>query len=368
MKKILCGALLAALLLVLLSACGRKAETPVPAAESAEAPSSAQRPPVPSGEIPVQSAAAVFPLLDAPFSDAESEEMVNHNCARFSLVDVDRYYTRGYFDDGSCGLFRYTVVDAVLRDRAVLLFDCGADYLTQKDGRLYFLGEAGRIESILPDGTARRTELDLPCRSLQLCEGTFYCLTEEGTLLALRGGEPEPLLAGCGWAFVSTQGIFYTALADGRVHLYRSGTRTDLVLTAEAAQTPTVIARRLYYLTQESDGLHLLALDLFSGERFRLADPLSQPADFIRLGGGWALRFSAADTPARQLSVPCDTVFDAHAAFTDVSASDLMRCRGLDGDLRTEELLDANGSPVGTALVLPDGRLYASYAAENPRK
>ena len=176
------------------------------------------------------------------------------------------------------------------------------------------------------------------------------------------------LLSGCGWAFVSTQGIFYTALADGRVHLYRSGTRTDLVLTAEAAQTPTVIARRLYYLTPESDGLHLLALDLISGERLRLASPLSQPADFIRLGGGWGLRFSAADAPTRQLSVPCDTVFDARAAFTDASASELMRCRGLDGDLRTEELLDANGSPVGTALVLPDGRLYASYAAENPRK
>ena len=365
-KKVLC-ALLAALLLVPLSACGKRAETPAAAQAPAAAQSAPAIPALPES-VTAGSAESAFPLLDAPFSDAETEEMVNHNCARFSLVDVDRYYTRSYYEDGSCCLARYTVVDAVLRDRAELLRDCPAEYLTQSDGRLVFLGETHRVESVLPDGTDRRTELDLPCRSLQLCEGTFYCLTEEGTLLALRGGEPEPLLAGCGWAFVSTQGIFYTALADGRVHLYRSGTRTDLVLTAEAAQTPTVIARRLYYLTQENDGLHLLALDLVSGERFRLAAPLSQPADFIRLGGGWGLRFSAADAPTRQLSVPCDTVFDARAAFTDASASELMRCRGLDGDLRTEELLDANGSPVGTALVLPDGRLYASYAAENPRK
>ena len=351
MKKILCGALLAALLLVLLSACGRKAETPVPAAESAEAPSSAQRPPVPSGEIPAQSAAAVFPLLDAPFSDAESEEMVNHNCARFSLVDVDRYYTRGYFDDGSCGLFRYTVVDAVLRDRAVLLFDCGADYLTQKDGRLYFLGEAGRIESVLPDGTERRTELDEPCRSLQNGDGIFYCLTAEGTLLALRESGAEPLLGGCGWAFVSREGIFYTALADGRAHLYRPGTHTDLVLTQEAAEKPTVIGQRLYYLAEESGGLHLRALDLVSGETFRLERALAEPADFIRLGGGWALRFAPADAPARQLCAACGTVFDERAVFSDFSASGPLRCRGLDGDLRTEELLDENGRPVGTALV-----------------
>ena len=236
-KKVLC-ALLAALLLVPLSACGKRAETPAAAQAPAAAQSAPAIPALPES-VTAGSAESAFPLLDAPFSDAETEEMVNHNCARFSLVDVDRYYTRSYYEDGSCCLARYTVVDAVLRDRAELLRACPADYLTQSDGRLVFLGET--------------------------CEGTFYCLTEEGTLLALRGGEPEPLLAGCGWAFVSTQGIFYTALADGRVHLYRSGTRTDLVLTAEAAQTPTVIARRLYYLTQENDGLHLLALDLFSG-------------------------------------------------------------------------------------------------------
>ena len=351
-KRVVC-ALLALLLAAPLCACGRAKAAPETAAPAADA----ER----ASEIP-----AAFPLLSAPFTEEESEAMANHNAARFALLDTDRYFTREYFDDGSCALVRYTIVDAVPRDRTVLAPDCAADYLALLDGRLYFLGDGGRVESMKADGAERRTELDRPCRSLQVFGGALICLGADGTLLSLRGGEEETLLSGCAWAFVSAEGVFYTALSDGRAHLYRPEARTDTALTDAAAESPTVIGRMLYYLAREGDGAYLCALDLFDGESLRLDEPVLPPAEFLPLDGEWSVRLRFVPDGARQMTAPCGALFSS-AAFVPAGGAERMRCRSLDADLRTEELLSPDGAPLGTALILPDGRSYPFYAADNPR-
>ena len=309
----------------------------------------------------------VFPLLSAPFSERESEAMVNHNAARFALLLENYYYTRGYYADGSCALVRYEVIDESLHHRTVLVEDCGADYLTEAGGRLYYLSREHTVESVSKDGGEKRAELAVRCRSLQPYDGALIALGEDGTLLALRGGETETLLGGCSWAFVSSAGIFYTALSDGRAHLYRPDTQTDVTLTAAAAELPTVIGRTLYYLAREGDGGHLCALDLSDGTSRRMASAVSRAPDFIRLGSGWGVRLFGLVGETQQRTVVCEALFDEPLVSSTAEPGRLFVCRGLDGDLRTDEILYLDGTPLGTALILPDGRSYPLLAEDNPR-
>ena len=360
MKKRLCCALLALLLAAPLCACGgagRRGEGAASPAE--EAPAAA--------EAVTMIDEPVFPLLSAPFSDSESEAMVNHNAARFALLVDNIYYTRGYYADGGCALVRYEVIDATLHRRTVLVDDCGAEYLTEMGGRLYYLGREHTVESISTGGGDAREELALRCRSLQFYDGALLALLEDGSLLALRGGETETLLGGCSWAFASSAGIFYTALSDGRAHLYRPETRTDVTLTAAAAETPTVIGQTLYYLAREGDGGHLCALDLSDGTSRRMASPVSREPDFIRLGSGWGVRLFGLAGETQQRTVACEALCDEPLVSTTAEPGRLFVCRGLDGDLRTDEILYLDGTPLGTALILPDGRSYPLYAEDNPR-
>jgi hypothetical protein len=88
MKKRLCCALLALLLAAPLCACGG-------AGQRAEADASpAEETPAAEETVTVVKE-PVFPLLSAPFSESESEAMVNHNAARFALLLENFYYTRG---------------------------------------------------------------------------------------------------------------------------------------------------------------------------------------------------------------------------------------------------------------------------------
>ena len=360
MKKRLCCALLALLLAAPLCACGgagRRGEGAASPAE--EAPAAA--------EAVTMIDEPVFPLLSAPFSESESEAMVNHNAARFALLVDNFYYTRGYYADGGCALVRYEVIDATLHRRTVLVDDGGAEYLTEMGGRLYYLGREHTVESVSTGGGDAREELALRCRSLQLYDGALLALLEDGSLLALREGERETLLGGCSWAFASSAGIFYTALSDGRAHLYRPETRTDVTLTAAAAETPTVIGQTLYYLAREGDGGHLCALDLSDGTSRRMASPVSREPDFIRLGSGWGVRLFGLPGETQQRTAACEALFDEPLVSTTAEPGRLFVCRGLDGELRTDEILYLDGTPLGTALILPDGRSYPLYAEDNPR-
>ena len=370
MRKRFIALLLCAALLLALAGCG--SPRPQTRAEVREpeqsAPPAGGEEPAPNTELPPapRSAEASFPLLARPFSDAESEAMANHNARRCALLVVNYYYCRCLYSDGSDALVRYEIVDNNLRHRTVLTPDCPADFLCESEGRLYYLNADGLPESVETDGGARRVELDAPCRSLQLHDGALYCLLAEGTLLALRGGEKEALLAGCAWAFVSEQGVFYTA-ADGRAHLFDPETRTDVTLTAEAALCPTLIGTTLFYAADEADGRHLRALELSDGTQRRMAQAFRGEIEFLRgWDGGWQLRLSGLGGAAGQQTLALAAAFDDAPAVQ--SAADAYRrlCRGLGDGLRTDELFSPDGAALGFELVLPGGGAYTSLAADNP--
>lgn len=344
MKKRILAAILAVLLLVPLCACGaqHKPERNLPQATEQSEPSA---PAAPAPEI--VSTEASFPLLAAPFSDAQSEAMVNHNCRRCALMVENYFYCGCALSDGSRALVRFEVIDGGLYRPEVLRRGCGAEYLTLWDGRLYYLGEGERPESIALDGTDCRRELGESCRSLQIFDGALYCLLPDGTLLALRGGEREELPIRCGWAFVSDAGVFYTA-ADGRAHLYAPASRTDIVLTAAAAEGLTVIGQRLYYA---ADGT-LCELDLTSGALLSSDYSLEAAPEFLwSYDYGWYARLRIG---GETRLAPLGGLFGSVASFPAAEGSRV--CRAVDGDLRTDELFDANGATVAFALVMPDGR------------
>ena len=264
--------LLCAALLLTLAGCGSprqvndaRAGAPEPERTAPQTEQGQTLPPAAEAPEQPRSTEASFPLLARVFSDAESEDMANLNARRCALLVVNYYYCRCLYADGSSALVRYEIVDNNLRHRSVLTPDCPADFLSESEGRLYYLNADGAAESVGTDGSGRRVELDAPCLSLQLFNGALYCLLADGTLLALRGGEKEALLAGCARAFVSEQGVFYTAASDGRAHLFDPEALTDVTLTAEAALCPTLIGTTLYYAAEEADGRHLRALDLADG-------------------------------------------------------------------------------------------------------
>ena len=369
MRKRPIALLLCAALLFTLAGCGRPRSAG--AAETAPPDTAQTRAPEPTeGDAalpaPPESVPLSFPLLASPFSEAETEEMINHNARRCALIVVNYYYCQCLYADGSRALVRYEIVDSYLRDRTRLVADCPADFLFERDGRLYYLAADGRPESVGVDGADRRVELDAPCLSLQLCGDTLYCLGADGLLLALRGGEREALLAGCSWAFVSQRGIFYTAASDGRVHLFYPGSHTDVTLTSAAAEAPTVIGTTLYYASVEADGRHLCALNLASGAERRTDAAFPAAPDFFRAAGGeFRLRVTLPGG-GEQRVVACAAAFDSSASDWKTEESPLRRCRSLQYPLRTDELLASDGGSLGFALILPDGRSYSGLAADNP--
>ena len=369
MKRKLTAALLCAALLLTLAGCGKAPSGGETRAEPSQEPSQTQTAAPPEPEVPEKgtSVPLSFPLLAAPFSDAQTEAMVNHNARRCALTIEDRYYSGCLYDDGSRALVRYEIIDNGLYHRTSLVPDCAAEFLCESGGRLYYLGASGMPESIKGDGTERRTELDAPCRSLQFFNGMLYCLTEDGTLLGLRGGEKEALLGGCSWAWVWEKGVLYTDAADGRAHFYAFGVRTDVTLTAAAAETPTVIGSALYYTVSEPDGKHLCSLDLISGETQRQETPFDGEADYLRdRSGDWAVRLTGLGGEAGQQIVSCAAAFAAPLRAQRTEEGYLRRCRGQDDILRTDELFSPDGTPLGFALVLPDGSGALCLAADIP--
>ena len=344
-KKRMIAALLSVLLLLPLCACGARRDVE----KSLPQETGQNEPGVTAAPAPeIVSTEASFPLLAAPFSDAQSEAMVNHNCRRCALMVENYFYCGCALSDGSRALVRFEVIDGGLYRPEVLRGGCGADYLTLWDGRLYYLGPGGRPESIALDGSDCRAELNETCLSLQPFGGALYCLLPDGTLLALRGGEREQLPIRCGWAFVSDAGVFYTAAADGRAHLYDPASRTDIVLTAAAAEGLTVIKQMLYFA---ADGA-LCALDLANGELLRSEYPLAAAPEFLwSYDYGWYARLRIG---GETRLAPLGGLFGNVASFPAAEGSRV--CRAVDGDLRTDELFDASGATVAFALVMPDGR------------
>lgn len=345
MKKRILAAALCALLLLPLAACGGgRTRGGAPAAPETAAPEAT-------------AAAPSFPLLAAAFTDAQSEAMVNHNARRCALMVENYYYCGCALADGSRALVRFEVIDGGLYRPEVLRRDCGAEFLSLCGERLYYLGPGSRPESIALDGTDPRTELDAPCRSLQVTSDAVVFLREDGTLLIRRGAENGTLLEGCARAFVFDGGVFY-ADAEGRAHLCVPETRSDCILTASAAEGATVIGRTLYYT--DADG-SLCALDLASGAERRAALGLAAGPEFLwSYEEGWAARLT--DGAGRQALVRADALFDTAPAFA--APAEGHRCRGLDGDLHTDELLDGAGATLGFALVMPDGRELRKMAAD----
>ena len=366
--------LLCAALLLTLAGCGSprqvndtRAGAPEPERTAPQTEQGQTLPPAAEAPEQPRSTEASFPLLARAFSDAESEDMANLNARRCALLVVNYYYCRCLYADGSSALVRYEIVDNNLRHRSVLTPDCPADFLSESEGRLYYLNADGAAESVGTDGSGRRVELDAPCLSLQLFNGALYCLLADGTLLALRGGEKEALLAGCARAFVSEQGVFYTAASDGRAHLFDPEALTDVTLTAEAALCPTLIGTTLYYAAEEADGRHLRALDLADGAQRRMAQAFRGELEFFRgWDGQWRLRLDGLGGAAGQQTLFLAAAFDAAPAVQ--SAADAYRrlCRGLGDGLRTDELFSADGAALGFELVLPGGGAYTSLAADNP--
>ena len=307
MKKRILAAALCALLLLPLAACGGgRTRGGAPAAPETAAPEAT-------------AAAPSFPLLAAAFTDAQSEAMVNHNARRCALMVENYYYCGCALADGSRALVRFEVIDGGLYRPEVLRRDCGAEFLSLCGERLYYLGPGSRPESIALDGTDPRT--------------------------------------GCARAFVFDGGVFY-ADAEGRAHLCVPETRSDCILTASAAEGATVIGRTLYYT--DADGA-LCALDLASGAERRAALGLAAGPEFLwSYEEGWAARLT--DGAGRQALVRADALFDTAPAFA--APAEGHRCRGLDGDLHTDELLDGAGATLGFALVMPDGRELRKMAAD----
>ena len=362
--------LLCAALLLTLAGCGSprqvndtRAGAPEPERTAPQTEQGQTLPPAAEAPEQPRSTEASFPLLARAFSDAESEDMANLNARRCALLVVNYYYCRCLYADGSSALVRYEIVDNNLRHRSVLTPDCPADFLSESEGRLYYLNADGAAESVGTDGSGRRVELDAPCLSLQLFDGALYCLLADGTLLALRGGEKEALLAGCARAFVSEQGVFYTAASDGRAHLFDPEALTDVTLTAEAALCPTLIGTTLYYAAEEADGRHLRALDLADGAQRRMAQAFRGELEFFRgWDGQWRLRLDGLGGAAGQQTLLLAAAFDDAPAVQ--SAADAYRrlCRGLGDGLRTDELFSADGAALGFELVLPGGGAHTSLA------
>ena len=350
MKRRIMAAGLSFVLLFVLGACGRSRAAVT--AEPAPVTPTSQGPVDDSSQISAAQEAvrAVYPLAVLAFSSLETEEMVCYNAHRCALMIINYYYCCAVHSDDSRSLVRYEIIDNGFHHRTVLLDNCGGEYLSFDGEKLWCICSDGSVVSLLPDGSDLKTELSDPCRSLQLRDGTAYCLADDGRLFALRDDALQVVLADCAAAFVSDNGIFFTTLSDGRAHLFDNA-GNDWLLTDTAAQGLTVIGTTLYYASSESDGKHLCSLDLLSGNTIRSGIAFTGPFDLITgSDGSWIARLY---DPDGGLTIPLNEL--ASSAGVPTEPGRILLCRGLDGDIRTDEVFSSDGSSLGLVLDLPGG-------------
>ena len=346
MIKKLCALALCAALLISLAGCGR-----APAAETertSPTPETSVPTAVPDAPPAVTESAAAPTVVVSPFTDAQAADMLNFNCRGCALLAENMYYACALRAEGGSSLASYEVIDGNLLRFTVLVEDCGAEYLHMLGGRLYYLASDGRPESVSPDGSGRRTELDRPCRSQQLRGDNFIYLLKDGTLITDAG---DTLLEGCSYAYVGDSGIFYISAADGSLHFYDGAAKADVCLAGSVSTAPLVEGGTLY--CADADG-RPFSLDLSSGERRECAVAYAVSPDYFYDSTlGWAARVMFAGT--EQQTYALSSLFSDAPEAAGKSIGSYRVCRGFDGELRTDEIFSSDGAAQGFALVLPYG-------------
>lgn len=226
---------LAALLALLLSACGR--------AESPDSPKASSPPRafiLPEG--------VRLPALEAE----ESRAMARFLNANRVLLRGEYLYCYDFDADWTPVLARYRRDGGSLTEFTVLDRDCVPEYLCGGEGRLYYLDRISGELRGLPEGGGERQLLHAgPCDWLCMRDGTLYFCDGEGRYLSLEpeSGRETLLLEGpCSYAWPLGDTVLYISKKDGgRLHLCRPEDGADTALSEGPVSSPLIAEGRLWY-------------------------------------------------------------------------------------------------------------------------
>ena len=284
MKKLLI-VLSLALCLLGLSACGGEEST------AAEATGAEELEPLKERALP-------------ELSREDSLRMLRYMSGNRALISGERLYSLDYDGDYLPVLAEYSLSDG-LRRNAVLAENCVPAFLTELDGRLYYVNqrENNVLESIAIDGSYRKILKEGPCDWLLIEDGAlYYCDGEQRWCRSEPDGSGETRLMErpCVSPWSLGDSLLYQSPDDERLHLYWFADGTDVTLTEHGAWAPVIWDGRLYYSSEErlcSVGLNGLGAVQYA------VPPLSYPAELIPEENGLKLRGISDDRGLKQWTV-----------------------------------------------------------------
>lgn len=233
------------LCLLALSACAETAELTQPTATQPE-PSPPELRPIPA------------------LTPEESRQMATYLGANRALIREGQLFCYDFDGTWAPVLARYTIRDGGLEEFTVLARGCVPEYLCREGETLYYIDRgSGDIESVPASGGERKCLRAGPCDYLSLREGRLYFCDAEGRFCSLApdgSGEKIVLDEPCAYPWLLGDAVLYRALNDGgRLHLRWLDDGTDRLLSLVSAYAPLIAEDRLWY--SADDGLHNMGLD-----------------------------------------------------------------------------------------------------------
>lgn len=231
----------------------------------------------------------------SPFDQGQSGQMMNLMSANRVLVTEDALYTLELDEASRPLLASYKLEGERLSEFRVLRQACVPKWLTEHEGRLYYINEQNgdAIECLELESMEHRVLAEGPCAYLQIKGGRLYFTDGQMQLcsMAADGAERVRVLdERCCYPFFIGNVLIYQSEDEGEILKLRFGLGDgvkEIRLTEEAAYAPVIINDRLFYTAGgwiKSMRLDGMAPTLCSG------DVVSGAAEYIFENGSWYAR------------------------------------------------------------------------------
>lgn len=282
---------------------------------------------------------------------AGTERMIRVMNGNRALIADGALYSLDFDESLMPVLVRYALRVEGLCEWEVLAEDCVPEWLTELDGRLYYIN-GGNIECVRTDGKGRRTLREGNCSYLQVREGRLYFCDEAGRFCtAGLDGKGEEILINdrCFYPFLLRDAVLYQSHSDGeRLHLYRIEDGDNTPITFEPGYAPVIAEGRLYYTGP--DGLVSTGLDGFDEESVPVSGLLGA-AELLPQEDGYGLRCLTDENGPRQWTASAEAPEERQY----VAYSGYRLCDYVGDGYRVDAWYNPDGRIRCFVLSLPDG-------------
>lgn len=230
----------------------------------------------------------IVPDFNVPeIPEEESLKMASFMSGGRAWISDNKLYCMDFDENLEPVLASYSIDEGALSDFTVLTSDCVPEFLTEYQGRLYFINSRSNrdIESVACDGSDSRIVKAGPCDFLKISGDKIYYCDSKNRLYSMAAdgsAESTVLPEACFYPYVIDDVLIYQRASDERIHMMELLSGADTELTDLPSYAPVIWGDKFFCTV--SDGIYSMGLDGLELVKFTLPG-IQGEAQYCRIGG-----------------------------------------------------------------------------------